>query len=1096
MKKRLPQNVLSIFFTMMLYVAAFTSFKGVSQCQNATPYGNATVGATSGEFASISCQYASEYGTWNGILANYNYTTTSTMATDYITVRQGAVGGPVIASGVGPLSWMATVAGTYYIHINLDATCATATGCRNITTTNNDYAGPAAPPSPTQAAGIPSCATGTDLNVVGAPPANVTWYWQATATGTSTADAYSGPYAVFANGTYYLRAYNSVTSLWSLNSSSVTVSNFPLAVAPPAPTADLNPACVTSGSILTAATPGAGYQYYWQGTNAVGSSTALPATSTYTATTSGTYYLAAYETTSQCWSAGTGLAVVIETAIPSAPGADTSVFYYCTSAAAMPVSAELPADGICSVTATASGIDNSGLAPSITDFSCATGTIMGATLNATIGGVCPGWYDYDIIVNGVTVATGQCNQTGFDLTPYLPLTSVSLLSYDNDFFGDFINLTLTVNLNYQAGTSLSWYDVATGGTPFATGLTVETIGSPVMPVAATGSYEYYARTNLGACTSATSTLVTVNVSDVVVTLDPQDVSCNNGNDGTFAISNVDCGSAPFQFSVNGGAFGAIPTDLTVGTYTVIVQDATTNLSDEYTIEIMDAAAPSGLVINTFSSDMVDLSWLAGGSETSWNVEWGVPGFLPGTGAQIGMASATDTNYVISGLDGNTEYQFYISANCGAGTTTGDWISISQTTLCDPFVAQGFCESFDADSETEACWSTINGNGDFYAWETNGTLGAYGGTGESAMLYTDFNQGVLDEWLISPALILTGNEILSFKYRTYSSFEPNDVRVMLSTTGTAAADFTTELAGLFTVGNTEYLDSSINLSAYTGTCYIAFHVPAGGLDGWFLMIDEVCVDICTPDAGTDGTVDVCRLSDSLDLNTVITQGENNGVWEFAPNQNAISGSSVNLTAIPDGTFDMYYLVTTACVVDTTVATLTIYPPSSAGTDGQINVCKNQPLNLLAGLSGTVDHGGTWFNSSSVALPSGQIMSGSLAGFFNYDYVTSNGVCPNDTSNVIVIVSSTCDWAGLDELNSDAITVYPNPSTGMFYITNSDASQNFNYEVLDLNGRVIVEATKEVNGNATIEVNLTQVENGIYMIKLFNESGAKLVRVVKQ
>ena len=991
------------------------------------------------------------------------------------------------------LASLSFTAGVTYYFV-FDTWPSPASPCPGDFTFTAEVGPPVTPPTPSQAAGIPSCATGTDLDVVGTAPADVTWYWQATAAGTSTANAYAGPYAVFANGTYYLRAYNSVTALWSTSSSSVTVTNFPLAAAPPVPTPDLNPACVTTGSILTAATAPSGYEYYWQGTNAVGSSTALPATSTYTVATSGTYYLAAYETASQCWSAGTGLAVDIQTTIPSVPVADPSVFYYCTSATAMPVSAELPADGLCSVTATASGTDNSGVAPTITDFSCATGTIMSASLNATIGGVCPGWYDYDIIVNGVTVATGQCNQTGFDLTPYLPLTSVSLLSYDNDAFGDFINMSLTVNLNYQAGTSLSWYDVATGGTPFLTGLTVETIGSPVMTTAAEGTYDYYVRTNLGACTSATSTLVTVNVSNVVVTLDPQDVSCNNGNDGTFAISNVDCGTAPFQFSVNGGAFDDIPTDLTVGTYTVIVQDASTNLSDEYTIEIMDAVAPSGLVINTFNNDIVDLSWLAGGSETSWNVEWGVPGFTPGTGTEIGSDTATDTTIIISGLDGNTEYEFYISANCGTGTTTGDWISITETTLCDPFVAQGFCESFDADSETEACWTVNNNNGDTRIWDLNGTLAPF--AGQSAQFWSDGNGGNNDDWLISPGMMLTGNEILTFKYRTYSAFEPNDMRVMLSTTGTAPADFTEELAGLFTIGNTVYLDSSINLSAYSGTCYIAFHLPAGGLDGWYLMVDDVCVDICTPAPGVDGTVDVCRLDESLDLNTVITQGENNGVWQFAPNASAVAGSMLDVTAIPDGMFTAEYIVTTACTIDTTVATFNVYPASSAGTNGQINVCRNQPLNLLSGLSGLVDLGGTWFNPSNTALPSGQITSGSLPGQFNYNYVTSNGVCPNDTSNVIVNISATCDWTGIEELNADALTVYPNPSTGIFYIYNSDASQNFNYEVLDLNGRVISESSKEVNGSATIEVDLTNVENGIYMIKLFNESGAKLVRVVKQ
>jgi hypothetical protein len=49
--------------------------------------------------------------------------------------------------------------------------------------------------------------------------------------------------------------------------------------------------------------------------------------------------------------------------------------------------------------------------------------------------------------------------------------------------------------------------------------------------------------------------------------------------------------------------------------------------------------------------------------------------------------------------------------------------------------------------------------------------------------------------------------------------------------------------------------------------------------YYMLIDQVCIDICTPDAGTDGATDACRVDNTLDLNTVITQGEPNGVWEF-------------------------------------------------------------------------------------------------------------------------------------------------------------------------------------------------------------------------
>ena len=86
----------------------------------------------------------------------------------------------------------------------------------------------------------------------------------------------------------------------------------------------------------------------------------------------------------------------------------------------------------CTVTATASGTDSGGIIALVDDFSCVgDGVITGATLDATIGYYCTSWYSYNIYVNGTLVASQQCDQTGFDLTPYLPITSVSIESVAN-----------------------------------------------------------------------------------------------------------------------------------------------------------------------------------------------------------------------------------------------------------------------------------------------------------------------------------------------------------------------------------------------------------------------------------------------------------------------------------------------------------------------------------------------------------------------------------------------------------------------------------------------------------------------------------------
>ncbi|MDG1735804.1 MAG: hypothetical protein P8H94_08150, partial [Crocinitomicaceae bacterium] len=119
--------------------------------------------------------------------------------------------------------------------------------------------------------------------------------------------------------------------------------------------------------------------------------------------------------------------------------------------------------------------------------------------------------------------------------------------------------------------TLNWYDAA-GGTLLGSGSPFEAVGTTVMPTASTGSYSFFVTSTGLNCTESAAVEVVVDVTDVNVGIEAQDVSCIGNTDGTFAITTVECGTPPFSFSVDGGAFGPAPTDLAAGTYSVIVED--------------------------------------------------------------------------------------------------------------------------------------------------------------------------------------------------------------------------------------------------------------------------------------------------------------------------------------------------------------------------------------------------------------------------------------------------------------------------------------------------------------------------------------------
>lgn len=108
---------------------------GYSQCTNASSWGSAAAPTGTTTTTISSCTYQTEYNTVTAVVAGETYESTYSLG-GCITVHSGTPGGPVVASGTTPLTWTATVNGTYYIHYNTSCiTCGTATSCGTSTIT-------------------------------------------------------------------------------------------------------------------------------------------------------------------------------------------------------------------------------------------------------------------------------------------------------------------------------------------------------------------------------------------------------------------------------------------------------------------------------------------------------------------------------------------------------------------------------------------------------------------------------------------------------------------------------------------------------------------------------------------------------------------------------------------------------------------------------------------------------------------------------------------------------------------------------------------------------------------------------------------------
>ena len=78
--------------------------------------------------------------------------------------------------------------------------------------------------------------------------------------------------------------------------------------------------------------------------------------------------------------------------------------------------------------------------------------------------------------------------------------------------------------------------------------------------------------------------------------------------------------------------------------------------------------PGIITVSNLAGTSADISWLAGGSESSWNI------YID----SVFETSVTTPNYSITGLSGETTYEVSVEANCG--TSTSNWRSTTFTTL--------------------------------------------------------------------------------------------------------------------------------------------------------------------------------------------------------------------------------------------------------------------------------------------------------------------------------------------------------------------------------------------------------------------------------
>ncbi len=950
---------------------------------------------------------------------------------------------------------------TYYIVF--DTWPTPNSPCPGTFTLNGTAVLPAAPPTPVQDPAVPTCTAGSSISITGTPVAHTAWFWQATATGTSLATISNGPHVVFTNGTYYARTYDSVSTQWSATSSSITITNFPAATAPPAAVAAQNPACATTGTTLSEVVAPAGYVYYWQGNVNGGTSMASDASTPYTVNATDTYYVAAYETATGCWSNAVGTAVTIQSYIPAVPTATD--YTVCLGTPSQMIVATPPPGGSGGNISQSFGTNlvSTGTGAATFDITIpvvpADATITSAQLQFTnVNSINGSWRsEIRVGLSGVynlspTQISTQSSGGLISPDPVVNLAgfvsaggtlTLSLTESYDDFGVDdasFGEVKLVVTYTQNPVSNLTWYTAPSAGAVLGTTASIEAVGTPVLPTTNTvGTYTFYAESNSGVCISATRLPVNVNVTQVTAVATSAAITCNGNNDGTASVTATG-GSGLMTYdwlpgTPDGDGTNAL-TDLAAGTYTVNITDAN-SCAASATVVVTE---PSAIMIMPASQS--DVSCNGGSNGAAAIMAMGGTGILSYAWT---TAPAGDGTSAVNGLSAGTYTVTVSDANSCSNTST--------VTITEPPAL--------AISPASATNVTCFGG-------SNGTASVTGSGGTGMLSYS---------WTSAPAG--DGTDTVSGLSAGTYSVTVTDINGCTATTTTDI----TEASQILVAPSSETdatchgaSNGAANITASGGTGMLSYDWTPGAPTG------DGSASITSIPAG-NWTVHVTDGNGCAD-STTITVSEPAAITSSqAPV--VCAGGSVTVganTYNASGVYTDVYTAYNGC--DSTFTTnLTVNPPVDV-TISQI------------GYTLTANAAGANYQWLYCVETGNTAISGETNQNYNV-FVSGNYAVMVDQAGCVD--TSACEFVLVEGINAIAadntFDVYPNPAT-----------QNVTIEM----GADLLQNTKTVNIYNTLgklvysqqivalktEINIDGLAKGIYIVKVETGNGTLTKRIVKE
>ncbi|PJB15793.1 MAG: hypothetical protein CO118_02235 [Flavobacteriales bacterium CG_4_9_14_3_um_filter_32_8] len=144
--------------------------------------------------------------------------------------------------------------------------------------------------------------------------------------------------------------------------------------------------------------------------------------------------------------------------------------------------------------------------------------------------------------------------------------------------------------------------------------------------------------------------------------------------------------------------------------------------------------------------------------------------------------------------------------------------------------------------------------------------------------------------------------------------------------------------------------------------------------------------------------------------------------------------------------------------------------------------NASLTLTANQSGATY---TWLDCNNGNSVVGNLQSYTATVNGDYAVEITFGSCVNTSARENIT------GVGIKEITNNIVSIYPNPSTGLFRVNFGNNNSTINYSIISVEGKVV--KYEKINANTTI-IDLSNESKGIYFVKITDENNIFIKKLV--